>query len=84
MSNKCTMLSNQEAQEVIINLDVDKAMQMYPAPIHRHSALIGLHKARYQLKAAPAELRHASRAWLAQYGCVGLFGEPLLPEGELP
>ena len=47
-------------------------------------AEITLHKCRYDCTDLPAEMRHASRAWLdlRHYGAMG--GRDLLPEGELP
>lgn len=42
-----------------------------------------LHKSRYECTAIKPELRHASRAWLAERGYKRMTGTPLLPEGVL-
>jgi hypothetical protein len=43
-----------------------------------------LHKARYECINIDPQLRHESRAWLAERGLSRMTGTPLLPAGELP
>ncbi|WP_140636937.1 hypothetical protein [Methylibium rhizosphaerae] len=46
--------------------------------------LVALHKARYRCREIEVALRHESAEWLRVRGCGDLFGEPLLPPGQLP
>lgn len=67
----------------LVDLDVDwlaKNMPQIPPDIR----LMVLHKARYEAINVADDLRHASRAWLAERGLGRAPDGPLLPEGDLP
>lgn len=72
-----------ERVAILKNGDTDVLRALMPG-MTAEVAEITLHKCRYDCTALPAEMRHASRAWLAErsYGAMG--GRDLLPEGELP
>jgi hypothetical protein len=72
-----------ERNEALMNLDMDWARRVAPHGPDE-GRLIGMHKARYHCVDLPAEFRHGSAAWLRERGLHGLYGEPILPEGELP
>lgn len=78
------MNSLEQRRQIVINLDVDAATAQYPGHVDKLVALTGLHKARYELTEAPAELRHASREWLEQNGQSRMYGEPWPAHGALP
>jgi hypothetical protein len=67
----------------LASLDEEYVARMLPnAPAEMR--LLILHKSRYECTAIAPELRHQSRAWLAEHGFGRMTGDPLLPEGELP
>ena len=76
-----------ERDRVVRTLDVEGARKLHPGGYYADpdsTVLIALHKARYELLHMPAELRHASGAWLRERGYGRMTGGPLLPEGQLP
>jgi hypothetical protein len=75
-------LTDEERYRIILEMDLDAAVEVYPLPISREDLLIGMHKARYLFKTMPAELRHASRQWLEDNGHNTWMGQPLPPVGE--
>lgn len=68
---------------ILETLDVAAAMAHMPGLCDRETALVALHKARYDCMDIADELRHESAAWLRERG-YGALDRPLLPEGELP
>lgn len=69
--------------KALIDLDLEYARKMIPGARDDDVLLMSMHKARYSVTTIPAELRHASGAWLRERG-LGAMSGPLLPEGELP
>lgn len=67
----------------LIELDMKYADEMLPE-ISCEARLVAMHKARYEHINVPAELRHASRAWLEQKGFNRFRQLPWPPAGELP
>ena len=75
----------EERNRALLTLDIAHVRKQLGHPgLPEHTALMVLHKARYECLAIPREFRNYSRAWLAQHGYKRMTGEPLLPEGELP
>ena len=72
----------QERLNALIEFDIDYCQAEMPQ-LPRETIILGMHKARYLCKAVPAELRHASAAWLREGGHTNR-GAPILPEGQLP
>jgi hypothetical protein len=73
----------EERNAALVALDEDyvsRSVPSYPPEMR----LLVLHKSRYECTAIAPELRHASRAWLAERGFKRMTGDELLPEGELP
>lgn len=68
----------------LIGLDLDYARELFPAASSNQVLLASMHKARYEIPAIPAELRHASGNWLREHGFGRFDGSGLLPEGLLP
>lgn len=67
----------------LVALDEEYVAKTIPQAPQRMRLMI-LHKSRYECTDIAPELRHASRAWLAENGCSRMTQGPLLPEGELP
>lgn len=79
-------IDNQMHKDIVISLSVSlaKRMKLLPAEWSDEKCLLALHKYRYELKHAPDEKRHESRAWLEARGFHRLQNAPWPPEGELP
>ena len=69
--------------KALADLDLEWVAKNY-SMIPVEMRLLTLHKARYEAINVSADLRHASRAWLAERGYKRMTGTDLLPEGELP
>lgn len=69
---------------ILIDLDVVAAAKQMPGVSSLEVVLLALHKARYVCTDIPANLRHASAAYLRERGSTDLYGQPILPEGQLP
>lgn len=74
----------QERWKAIINLDLNYARREMPGASSDEVRLMALHKSRYELTAAPRELRHSSRHWLESRGLHRFGWKFWLPEGVLP
>ncbi|WP_140637254.1 hypothetical protein [Methylibium rhizosphaerae] len=73
-----------ERLNALRTLDVAWARREAPGASSDEVLLVALHKARYRCREIDAALRHESAEWLRSRGCGDLFGEPLLPAGQLP
>ncbi len=69
--------------KALAELDESYVAKMVPKAPPGMRLLI-LHKSRYECTSIAPELRHESRAWLAEGGYKRMNGTELLPEGELP
>ena len=72
-----------ERNRMLETLDVDAAIRQVPS-MSRETALLALHKARYDCIDIDPELRHASAAYLRAGGYRDMSGAEILPEGQLP
>ena len=73
-----------DARVEILKRGDTQAMRALMPGMTAEVAEITLHKCRYDCTALPAEMRHASRSWLAERGYGAMLGRDLLPEGVLP
>ena len=73
-----------ERDRALIEMDMNYLRRMLPAASNDEVRIMSAHKARYECTTLPNEVRHASRAWLAERGLKRVDLSDLLPEGELP
>lgn len=76
-------------QDMLMRMDLSMARQHiidsgHTPPEDNETLLASLHKARYEVPSIPDGLRHASRQWLEERGCLRLGGLPWPADGELP
>ena len=73
-----------ERNRALVEMDITYLRRMLPTATNDEVRIMSAHKARYECTALPNEVRHASRAWLAERGLKRFDLSDLLPEGELP
>lgn len=73
-----------ERNQAFIALDIQWARRMAPGLTSDEAAILALHKARYECKQIPDDLRQDSRRFLIAAGSTRLGDLPWPPEGELP
>jgi hypothetical protein len=73
-----------ERNIALTNMDMSYARKTIPLATNDYVLLLALHKARYECTEVSAACRHESAYWLAKRGLKRMYGEPLLPPGELP
>lgn len=72
-----------ERDEALRKLDIEWARRRCPG-IDEFTALVALHKTRYDCATLEDHYRHESGEWLRSYGFKAMQGRPLLPPGQLP
>jgi hypothetical protein len=70
--------------KALIEMDMSYFREIIPMATCDEVRLIAAHKARYECAQIPPEFLHSSGAWLRDHGMKRLYGEELLPEGQLP
>lgn len=73
-----------ERNRALKKIDMEYARRTMPGASSDEVRLMAMHKARYEVTAMPARLRHASREWLELRGYRRLYDLPWPADRSLP